>query len=138
MVHSHILKFHTRGDGDIIDLTADVEAAVGKSKIRNGIVVVCAVGSTAAVSTIEHEPGLLRDWPALMNRLVPAGVPYAHDQTWGDGNGYAHLRSTLVGTSFTAAVSEGKVARGTWQQIVFLEFDNRPRDRQVRVQIMGE
>jgi secondary thiamine-phosphate synthase enzyme len=138
MVHSHILKFHTRGDGDITDLTADVQSAVEKSRIRNGIVVVCAVGSTAGVSTIEHEPGLLRDWPVLMQKLIPAGVSYQHDQTWGDGNGYAHLRSTLVGTSFTAAVSEGKVALGTWQQIVFLEFDNRPRDRQVRVQIMRE
>lgn len=138
MVHSHTISFHTKGDGDVIDLTAKVEQVVGKSGIREGIVVVCAVGSTAGVSTIEFEPGLKRDWPELMERLIPAGVPYHHDQTWGDGNGYAHLRSTLVGTSFTTPVSSGKMALGTWQQIVFLEFDNRPRDRQVRVQIMGE
>ncbi len=138
MVHSHSIEFHTQGDGDMIDLTPRVEQAVRESGIRGGIVVVCAVGATAGVSTIEFEPGLKRDWPDLMQNLIPAGTPYHHDQTWGDGNGYAHLRSTLVGTTFTTAVSEGKMALGTWQQIVFLEFDNRPRDRQVRVQIMGE
>ncbi len=87
---------------------------------------------------MEFEPGLKRDWPELMERMIPAGKTYHHDDTWGDGNGYAHLRSTLVGTSFTTAVSSGKMTHGTWQQIVFLEFDNRPRDREVRVQVMGE
>lgn len=138
MIHSHTLSFQTRGDGDIIDLTGDVAKAVRQSGIRDGIVAVCAIGSTAGVSTIEFEPGLKRDWPELMQKLVPSGVAYAHDKTWGDGNGYAHLRSTLVGTTFTTAVSDTKVVLGTWQQIVFLEFDNRPRDRQVRVQVMGE
>jgi len=138
MVHSEIISFHTRGDGDMVDLTGEVDQAVRRSKIREGIVVVCAVGSTAGVSTIEFEPGLKRDWPELMQRMIPAGKAYHHDATWGDGNGYAHLRSTLVGTTFTAPVSEGKMILGTWQQIVFLEFDNRPRDRQVRVQVMGE
>ena len=122
----------------MIDLTAEVAQAVRDSRIREGIVVVCAVGSTAGVSTIEFEPGLRRDWPELMQGIIPAGTPYHHDQTWGDGNGYAHLRSTLVGTTFTTAVSEGKMTLGTWQQIVFLEFDNRPRDHEVRVQVMGE
>ena len=138
MVHSEIISFHTRGDGDMVDLTGEVDQAVRRSKIHAGIVVVCAVGSTAGVSTIEFEPGLKRDWPELMQRMIPAGKAYHHDATWGDGNGYAHLRSTLVGTTFTAPVSEGKMILGTWQQIVFLEFDNRPRDRQVRVQVMGE
>lgn len=138
MVHSHTISFHSRGDGDMFDLTPEVERAVRDSKIRDGIVVVCAVGSTAGVSTIEFEPGLKQDWPELMQKMIPAGNPYHHDATWGDGNGYAHLRSTLVGTTFTTAVSSGKMTLGTWQQIVFLEFDNRPRDRQVRVQVMGE
>ncbi len=138
MIHSHTITFPTTGDGDMIDLTERVAEAVGKSGIRYGAVIVCAVGSTAGVSTIEFEPGLKRDWPALMQQLIPTGKVYEHDKTWGDGNGYAHLRSTLVGTSFTTVVSNGKMALGTWQQIVFLEFDNRPRDREVRVQVMGE
>lgn len=138
MIYSHTISFHSKGDGDMIDLTPEVERAVRGSKIRDGVVVVCAVGSTAGVSTIEFEPGLQQDWPQLMQKMVPAGTRYHHDATWGDGNGYAHLRSTLVGTTFTTAVSSGKMALGTWQQIVFLEFDNRPRDRQVRVQVMGE
>lgn len=138
MVQSHTISFHSKGDGDMIDLTPEVERAVRDSKIRDGIVVVCAVGSTAGVSTIEFEPGLKKDWPELMQEMIPAGKPYHHDATWGDGNGHAHLRSTLVGTTFTTAVSSGKMTLGTWQQIVFLEFDNRPRDRQVRVQVMGE
>lgn len=138
MVYSHTISFHSNGDGDMIDLTAQVSQAVSDSKIRDGIVVVCAVGSTAGVSTIEFEPGLKQDWPELIQKIVPAGKPSHHDATWGDGNGYAHLRSTLVGTTFTTAVSSGKMTLGTWQQIVFLEFDNRPRDRQVRVQVMGE
>ena len=122
----------------MIDLTARVGEAVRASGVREGIVIVCAVGSTAGVSTIEFEPGLKRDWPELMQKLIPSGTDYYHDRTWGDGNGYAHLRSTLVGTTFTTAVSQGKMTLGTWQQIVFLEFDNRPRDREVRVQVMGE
>ncbi len=138
MVHSETIDFHTRGDGDMIDLTAKVGAAVRSSGIREGLVAVCAIGSTAGVSTIEFEPGLKRDWPELIQRLIPAGKPQHHDQTWGDGNGYAHLRSTLVGTTFTTAVSDGLPVLGTWQQIVFFEFDNRPRDRQVRIQIIGE
>ena len=137
MVHSGTISFHTAGDGTMIDLTGGVEKIVSESEIREGIVVICAIGSTAGVSTIEFEPGLKRDWPEMMQKLIPSGTAYHHDQTWGDGNGYAHLRSTLVGTSFTTAVSQGKMTLGTWQQIVFLEFDNRPRDREVRVQVMG-
>jgi len=138
MTASATIEFRTKGDGDIIDLTDRVQTAVGKSGVHEGIVTVCAIGSTAAITTIEYEPGLRRDLPALMQRLIPAGVRYEHDATWGDGNGYAHLRSALIGTSFTTAVAGGKAALGTWQQIVFLEFDNRPRSRQVRVQVVGE
>ena len=138
MTHSRIVSLQTTGAGDMIDVTAEVAKAVRESSIRNGIVLVCAVGSTAGVSTIEFEPGLRQDWPELMEKLIPSRLPYQHDKTWGDGNGYAHLRSTLVGTTFTTAVSEGKMTLGTWQQIVFLEFDNRPRDREVRVQVMGD
>jgi secondary thiamine-phosphate synthase enzyme len=132
------IEFKTRGDGAVVDLTDRVVQAVAASGIREGIVCVCATGSTAAVTTIEYEPGLLKDLPDLMQRLIPAGVPYQHDATWGDGNGYAHLRSALIGTSFTTAVVDGRPDLGTWQQIVFLEFDNRARRRRVRVQIIGE
>ena len=138
MVSSDTIEFETQGDGEIVDLTARVQEAVRRSGIRHGLTTVCAVGSTAAISTIEYEPGLAQDWPELMRRLIPEEASCHHDKTWGDGNGYAHLRSTLVGTTFTTAVSEGKMTLGTWQQIVFLEFDNRPRDREVRVQVMGE
>jgi secondary thiamine-phosphate synthase enzyme len=138
MTASATIEFKTKGDGDIINLTERVQSAIGESGIHDGIVTVCAIGSTAAVTTIEYEPGLKRDLPALMQRLIPAGVPYEHDAAWGDGNGYAHLRSALIGTSFTTAVEAGRAVLGTWQQIVFLEFDNRPRSRQVRVQVVGE
>ena len=138
MVGSATIEFRTDGDGAIVDLTDRVMQAVAKSGIQDGIVSVCATGSTAAVTTIEYEPGLIRDLPELMQRLIPSGVPYEHDATWGDGNGYAHLRSALIGTSFTTAVVDGKPDLGTWQQIVFLEFDNRARRRRVRVQIIGE
>ncbi len=138
MTASATINFQTDGDGTIIDLTERVGEVVRKCGIREGIVSVCATGSTAAITTIEYEPGLLKDVPALMERLIPAGVTYQHDATWGDGNGYAHLRSALIGTSFTAAVVDGTPALGTWQQIVFLEFDNRARQRVVRVQVIGE
>ena len=138
MTESATISFQTDGDGTIVDLTGRVSEAVRKSGIREGIVTVCATGSTAAITTIEYEPGLLKDVPALMERLIPAGVTYQHDATWGDGNGYAHLRSALIGTSFTTAVVAGTPALGTWQQIVFLEFDNRARRREVRVQVIGE
>ena len=137
MTSSATIEFKTKGDGDIIDLTDRVQSALADSGVQDGIVTVCAIGSTAAITTIDFEPGLKRDMPALMQRLIPAGVRYEHDATWGDGNGYAHLRSALIGTSFTTAVAGGRAVLGTWQQIVFLEFDNRPRSRQVRVQVIG-
>jgi secondary thiamine-phosphate synthase enzyme len=138
MVSSSIIEFRTKGDGDIIDLTRRVRDAVQQSGVRNGLVSVCAIGSTAAVTTIEFEPGLQSDLPALMEKLVPALATYKHDATWGDGNGYAHLRSALIGTSYTTAVVGGEPELGQWQQVVFLEFDNRPRSRRVRVQVVGE
>jgi len=123
---------------DMVDVTERVQAAVAESGIRAGIACVCMVGSTGGVSTIEFEPGLRRDVPELMEKLIPSDRPYAHDETWHDGNGYSHLRSFLTGTSFTVPFSEGRLMLGTWQQIVVVNFDNRPRDRRVVVQVMGE
>lgn len=138
MTHSETLEFSTRGDGAIVDLTDKVRAVVGRSGIKSGLVGVCGIGSTVGVTTIEFEPGLKQDIPALMEKLIPSNVTYAHDSTWGDGNGYAHLRSALVGTTFTTAVDRGAPVLGTWQQIVFLDFDNRSRQRRVFVQVVGE
>ena len=99
---------------------------------------VMAPGFTAGITTIEYEPGLLRDLPDLFERIVPSGVVYGHDATWGDGNGFSHLRSALVGPSLTVPVSGGELVLGTWQQIVFLDFDNRPRSRRVHFSLVGE
>lgn len=138
MTHSDMIEFKTKGDSDIVDLTDKVRSAVEKSGISSGIVSVCGIGSTVAVTTIEYEPGLQKDVPALMEKLIPSNVTYEHDSTWGDGNGYAHLRSALVGTTFTTAVESKAPVLGTWQQIVFLDFDNRSRQRRVFVQVIGE
>ena len=138
MVYTHRAKFRTRGDGEIVDLSAHVGEAIAKSGATAGMLAVCATGSTAAVTTIEYESGLIKDIPALMEKLVPRSQRYHHDATWGDANGYAHLRSALVGTSFVVSFSERRPHLGTWQQVVFLDFDNRPRERTVIIQVMGE
>jgi secondary thiamine-phosphate synthase enzyme len=131
-------QFTTRGDGTIVDLTAAVRAILGSSGISDGQLIVFVPGSTGAVTTIEFEPGLLEDLPSLFERLVPSGVSYRHDLTWGDGNGYSHLRASLVGPSLAVPLAAGEMTLGTWQQIVFLEFDTKPRDRRVVVSIVGE
>lgn len=137
-VKSFGIRVSTKGDGDIIDLTPKVNDAARQSGINDGIVMTFVPGSTAAITTIEYEPGLLKDIPELLEQMIPAGRSYHHDQTWGDGNGYAHLRAALVGASFTCPLAAGKLILGTWQQIVLLEFDNRPRNREIVVQISGE
>jgi secondary thiamine-phosphate synthase enzyme len=127
------------GEGcDMIDVTDRVQEAVEGSGMKAGIACVSMVGSTGGVSTIEFEPGLKRDVPELMEKLIPSNRSYAHDETWHDGNGFSHLRSFLTGTSFTAPFKDGRLMLGTWQQIVAVNFDNRPRDRRVVVQIIGE
>ena len=138
MIYTHHVRFHTRGDGEIVDLSRHVDEAIAGSEATAGIVTVCATGSTAAVTTLEYEPGLIKDVPELMDKLVPRTQRYHHDATWGDANGYAHLRSALVGTSFVVSFSDRRLHLGTWQQVVFLDFDNRPRERTVVIQVMGE
>lgn len=137
-VHSHEFTVSTADGCDMHDVTERVQAALTESGLKTGIVSVSVVGSTAGVSTIEFEPGLRRDVPELMERLVPSNRPYAHDETWHDGNGFSHLRSFLTGTSFTAPFRDGRLLLGTWQQIVVVNFDNRPRERRVVVQVLGE
>jgi secondary thiamine-phosphate synthase enzyme len=122
----------------LVDITPQVAAEVARSGVKDGIVTAFVVGSTAAVGTTEYEPGLLKDTEELWERLVPSAVGYHHDRTWGDGNGFSHLRAGLMGPSLTIPFSGGKLALGTWQQVVLADFDNRPRHRRVVLQIMGE
>lgn len=131
-------RFSTGGDGTIVNLTGEIESMLDESGVRKGQLTVFVPGSTGAITTIEYEPGLLDDMPRLFEKLIPSGVTYSHDRTWGDGNGFSHLRAALVGPSLTIPVSDGALTLGTWQQVVFLEFDNRPRNRHVVVSIVGE
>ena len=138
MVHSDTFEVSTKGFGDVIDVTAQVVASVEKSGIRNGIVCIANPGSTAGITTIEFEPGAVADLQAALEKLAPANARYRHNETWDDGNGFAHLRSALVGASQAFPVKDAAVALGTWQQIVFLDFDNRPRRRKLVVTVVGE
>ncbi len=128
----------TRGFNDIIDITDKVEAIVRKHQVKNGNVTVFVSGSTAGVTTIEYEPGLLKDLPEAFERIAPMDKRYHHDSRWGDDNGYAHVRASILGASLTIPFSDGKLLLGTWQQIVVVDFDNRPRTRNLVLQIIGE
>jgi secondary thiamine-phosphate synthase enzyme len=128
----------TRGNSEVVDITANVAAIVAKHKLREGSVVVFVAGSTASVTTTEFEPGLRRDIPETLNKIVPPTGRYRHDDTWGDGNGYSHVRAALMGPSLTIPFSRGELLLGTWQQIVLVDHDNRPRERSIIVQLAGE
>lgn len=137
-VSLHKFTVPTRGFCHLEDITDQVRDALAISGLENGIACVAVVGSTAAVSTIEYEPGLLKDVPLFMEALLPSDRSYHHDETWHDGNGFSHMRSFMVKTSHTVPFSEGKLLLGTWQQIVLADFDNKARDRRVVVQFVGE
>jgi len=138
MVLSDTFSLSTKGFCDIQDITSPVAGTVGKSKIKNGMVTVFCPGSTGAITTIEYESGVLEDLKKAIERMAPADIPYAHDQRWGDGNGFSHVRAALIGPSLTVPVIQGSLSLGTWQQIVFIDFDNRTRRRKIVVQVMGE
>jgi secondary thiamine-phosphate synthase enzyme len=129
---------NSRGNCDIIDITDYVNKFVQKNKFSNGNASVFSVGSTASISTIEYEPGLKKDLSEILDKLIPSGVRYNHDDTWGDHNGHAHLRSTIIGCSQIIPFQDGELLLGTWQQIVLIDFDDRPRVRKVVVQLIGE
>lgn len=131
-------QISTKGFGDIKDITSQVDSAVSRSQIMNGLATVCVAGSTASITTIEYEPGVVEDLKDAVERMAPSDMHYRHDARWGDGNGFAHVRAAMIGSSFTAPVSSGRLILGTWQQIVLMDFDNRPRSRRVYVQIIGE
>jgi secondary thiamine-phosphate synthase enzyme len=132
------IELDTRGAGDLVDITEDVSRAVGSSGLRIGSATVFVIGSTAAITTFEFEPGLIKDMQAAYERLAPSNKRYHHDATWGDANGFSHVRAALQGPSLAIPFEEGKLMLGTWQQLVLAEFDNRPRHRRVVVQLAGE
>ncbi|MBN2058666.1 MAG: YjbQ family protein [Candidatus Saganbacteria bacterium] len=132
------LELQTKGLDHVIDITDQVAGIVKGSKIKHGNVTVFIHGSTASVTTIEYEPGLVKDIRELNEKIIPAKAGYAHDATWGDANGYAHLRASLYGPSLTVPVVDGKMTLGTWQQVIVVDHDNRPRSRRVIIQVMGE
>ena len=138
MVFSGAISLSTEGFCDIQDITFPVSAIVGKSRVQNGTVTVFCKGSTGAVTTIEYESGVLEDLKKAIEKIAPSNIPYAHDQRWGDGNGFSHVRAALLGASLTMPILQGSLALGTWQQIVFIDFDNRGRKRNIVVQVMGE
>lgn len=132
------IALRTAAKDEVIDVTHRVQEVVSRSGISNGLACVFVVGSTAAVTTVEHEPGLVSDLQDALDRLYPKGIEYGHHRRWGDGNGHSHVRASLVGPSLTVPVVDGRLLLGTWQQIVFMEFDNKPRSRELAVQVVGE
>jgi secondary thiamine-phosphate synthase enzyme len=138
MVVNKKISLQSKGHGDIIDITPEVQEQLAETDISDGTVTLFVSGSTAGITTIEFESGLLSDFKGMWERNVPTNIPYQHDRAWGEGNGYSHVRASLLGASLVIPFSDKKLALGTWQQIVLVDFDNRPRSRQIVVQIMGE
>ena len=132
------MELSTKGFTDIVDITAEVQEMVEKAGLSEGHVIVFIPGATAGVTTIEYEPGLLKDLPEALEKVAPMGKTYHHDDTWGDGNGFSHVRAALTGPSLTVPFSKGRLTLGTWQQIIIMDFDNRSRTRRVAVQLVGE
>ena len=132
------LSIETRGESDMIDLTDRLTLLLHKHKLKNGHMVVFVAGSTAGITTIEYEPGLKKDFTLLMERLIPRNARYFNEETWNDGNGHSHVRASLLGPSITVPFGSGKLLLGTWQQIVLVDYDNRPRSRDLVIQFVGE
>jgi len=138
MVVTQTLQLHTRGNTEIHDITTQVAEKVQSSGLSAGIVTIFVQGSTGALSTVEFEPGLVTDLHNFFDRVAPRDIPYEHDLRWHDGNGHSHVRATLLGPSLTVPFAQGSMTLGTWQQIIFIDFDVRARSRTLIVQIMGE
>jgi len=138
VVHSAEIELQTKGFTDIIDITGPVAGIVSKSGITEGLVTVFCPGSTGAVTTIEFEPGVVEDLKRTIELIIPSTVSYEHNRRWGDGNGFSHVRAALMKPSLSVPLVEGELILGTWQQLVFIDFDNRKRRRRIVVQIVGE
>ncbi len=136
-IHTGQLRFSTRGDGDVVDLTDGLLSVVGQSGVRDGLVSIFVPGATAAVTAMEFEPGGVRDLQEALDRLIPREGDYAHNRLNHDSNSHAHMRAAIVGPSETVPVREGRLETGTWQQLVLLDFDDRPRERTVVVQVIS-
>ncbi len=137
-IHTTKLTEKTQGRCDIVDITAKVEEQLRRGKLSRGLATLFVSGSTAGLTTIEYEPGILKDLKELLEKLIPSDRKYHHDDRWGDDNGFSHLRASLLGPSLQIPIENGKLLLGTWQQIVLLDFDNRPRTREIVLQLMGE
>jgi secondary thiamine-phosphate synthase enzyme len=138
MTFSEIISIDTKGFNDIIDITPSVLSYVEQAGIFSGLVTLFCPGSTGALTTIEYEPGVLRDLQEALGKIAPSDIPYHHDERWGDGNGFSHVRAALMKPSLSIPIVYGRPTLGTWQQIVFIDFDNRARSRNIIVQIIGE
>ncbi len=138
MTSSETISLSTRGFSDIIDITGKVTEVLKRSGIENGLATIFCPGSTGSVTTIEYESGVLKDLQRAIEKIAPSSIPYEHDKRWGDGNGFSHVRAALMKPSLTVPLINGKLTLGTWQQIVFIDFDNRGRHRNVIVQVTGE
>lgn len=136
-VYSSKLRIVTKGFSDTHDITKSVRSAVAASSLKNGVVTVIVPGSTAGITTIEFESGVIQDLKQAIERLVPQNIHYAHDAHWGDGNGFAHVRAALLGPSVSIPFVQGELCLGTWQQIILIDFDNRSRNREVIIQVLG-
>ena len=128
----------TKASGDFVDITGEISRLLKASGMQTGSILVFAVGSTATITTLEYEPGLLADMSEFYEQLASSGKHYYHDDTWGDANGYSHVRASIAGPSLAVPFEKGMMTLGTWQQITFVEFDNRPREREIVVQITGQ
>ena len=138
MVETMTLSLETRGDGDVIDITASVQDAVQSTGLATGTATIFCPSATSAVTTIEYGSGAVSDLGRLFDEIAPADRPYAHNQRWGDGNGHSHVRAALLGPSLTVPFVDGRLTLGMWQQIIYVDFDNRPRGRRLIVQVIGE
>lgn len=137
-IHQEEIEIRTNGENDMIDITDDVQKIVSKSGVKEGLACVFVPGSTGAITTIEYEPGLMKDLPRALERIAPKDDYYHHQETWHDYNGHSHVRASIIGASLTLPISNGKIIHGTWQQIVFLEMDVRKRNRRIIVKVMGD
>lgn len=138
MIAIEIISLSTKGFSDVIDISDKVEKIVNDSGIQNGLVTVFCSGSTGGITTIEYESGVINDLKKAIEKIAPSNIPYEHDKRWGDGNGFSHVRAALMKPSLGIPVIKGKLSLGTWQQLVFIDFDNRGRNRTIIVHVMGE
>jgi secondary thiamine-phosphate synthase enzyme len=138
MVSTDTISLNTKGFSDVIDISEEVAGIVQRSKIQGGLANVFCSGSTGSITTIEYESGVIKDLQKAIEKIAPSNIPYEHDKRWGDGNGFSHVRAAIMKPSLTIPVIKGKLALGTWQQVVFIDFDNRGRNRKIIVQILGE